>query len=149
MTTASWRGGGVERCAEAKERVKERRGGVQEGGMEGRGGRRGQRGTEKERGVVGLGRWSVIFFPSEIEEGIAAINFSLSSLPLPVPTFSITPWVVHIATTLPPAPHTTPHQYIVPLCKSDKFPTEGRRGINKEGKMRKGFEASGFCREEE
>lgn len=100
--------------------MKERRVGVGEGAVEGEVGERGKEGTEQERGVGNLGRWS------EIEGRNAAI----SSSSIIIPTFSITPKVAHIAI---PSPTLT----LAALCKSDKFTTEGRKWINKEEKMRK------------
>lgn len=86
------RQGGLERWAEAeerKERVKERRGGVWGGGMEGRGGWQGPKGGRRREGGWGFRKMVRVFFfsPSEIEDGIAAINSSLSPLPLPSPLF--------------------------------------------------------------
>lgn len=57
MTTASWRdkgGGEVGEREERKESVKERRGGVQEGGMEGRGGRQGAKGDRTREEGLGV-----------------------------------------------------------------------------------------------
>lgn len=104
----------------------------------------GGKGGENKREVGGLGRWSGCFSPSEIEDGIAAINSSLSALPLPSVLFPS-----HLGLLILPSHfhqrHTT-HQCIAPLCKGDKITTEGRRGINKEEKWDQA-EAWGFCGE--